>query len=93
MSHPHFFLTDATTVAIVTGAYAIVIDKKTGRIIRIVPEMPIQEKQATALASAADLLVNTQGLHGVEELRAQVVKLALSLTESMTKETMTAKAA
>jgi hypothetical protein len=40
MDRPLFVLTDPGTAMLVTGAYAIVIDKKTGKIVKVVPEEP-----------------------------------------------------
>lgn len=88
--HHYFAITDPGTVTIVTGAFATVIDRKTGRILKTVPEMPILEKYGTALAGGVALLRNTEGVKGVEELRLQVAKFLASIAETLTTE-VTAK--
>ena len=46
-------LTDAGTVTIVTGAAAWVIDKKTGKVIKVVPEMPGWERNLETMTAVA----------------------------------------
>lgn len=82
-NHQAFVLSDSGTVAIVTGAYAIVIDKKTGKVIRVVPEMPVLERAVEAAESAHALLRDTEGMKGVEELRLQAAKLLVSVAETL----------
>ena len=82
--HLVFVLTDPGTVTVVTGSRAIIINKKTGEILKVVPEMPILEKHAAAAAASAALLHNTEGLRGVEELRVQAARFLSSLSETVT---------
>ena len=84
--HFVFVITDPGTVTMVTGAFAVVIDRKTGRIIKVVPEMPILEKQTGAVAAGVELLRNTEGIKGAEELRLQAAKFLASVAQTMTTE-------
>lgn len=86
MEKPLFVITDPGTATLVTGAYAIVIDKKTGKIIKIVPEMPILEKQAEAIAAGVDILRTTEGVKAAEELRVQAAKYLASVVQTVTAE-------
>ena len=81
-----FVLTDSGTVTIVDGARAIVIDRKAGKVTRIVPEMPILENQATAFGAGAALLHNTEGMKGVEQLRQMTGQFLVSTVETVAAE-------
>jgi len=92
LDHFIWAITDSGTVTIVTGAFGVVIERKTGRIVKVVPEHPILRTQTEAVAAGVDLLRNTEGLKGVEELRLQAAKFVASMAQTVTAE-VAAKAA
>ena len=95
MSHVYHLITDPTSTALVTGAYAIVIDKKTGKVKKIVWEKEPPggwklEKKLGALDATASFLETTQDMRGAEELQVQAGKLLASLTAEVEAETKAA---
>ena len=88
MDRPLFVITDPGTATLVTGAYAIVIDKKTGKIIRVVPEkpQPVPWKQIEVIAAGLEVLRTTEGVKAAEELRGQTAKYLASLVQMVTNE-------
>jgi hypothetical protein len=91
-NHHSIVITDPRTVTIVTGAYAIVIDKKTGKVKKVVWEKIPPGGWIAALEGGAALLRGTEGLQGAEELRLDAAKFLVSLVETVATE-VAAKAA
>jgi len=73
-------LTTSTTVTIVTSAAAYVIDKKTGKVIKVIPEkgIPNYFKLAEAAVAASSALTTTANVRGLDETRELAAKLLLS---------------
>lgn len=73
-------LTTSTTVTIVTSAAAYVIDKKTGKVIKVIPEKgnPNYFKLAEAAVAASSALTTTANVRGLDETRELAAKLLLS---------------
>lgn len=72
-------LADAGTVTIVTGAAAWVIDKKTGKVIKVVPEMPGWERNLETMTAVASFLNGPEGKKGGEALELPAIDLILAL--------------
>lgn len=84
-----FYLTESTTLTIVTAAGAWVIDKKTGKVIKYVPEKPSPDPWSPVLEASASILRATEGVRGMEELHVQAAKLMVTAVEAVTKQAQT----
>lgn len=84
-----FYITEPTTLTIVTPAGAWVIDKKTFKIIKRVPEKPQPDPWSTVLEAGAAILHSTEGVRGLEELHAQAARLVATAVEAAAKQAKT----
>jgi hypothetical protein len=85
LNTPHeikFVLTTSNRVWVVTGAGAYTIDPKTG-ISNWIGEHPILERDVSALAATTELLSQTEGVRGAEELRLQAGKFIAALVAKL----------
>lgn len=78
-----FVLAEPGTLTIVRGANAIVIDRETGEIKRVVPEEGIPGEFIEGASAAVDLLCATESLKRVGELRLQSARFLVSVTETV----------
>lgn len=84
-------MTTSETHTIVTGKGAYVINLRTGKVV-FHPENPVRMQQIGAVAAGVDLLQNTEGVKGAEELRLQTAKFLTSTTQALTTELATKSA-
>ena len=83
---PYIVLTGKVNWEIVTGAGTWVIDKETGKVLDFHPEMPILRSYLTALGAAVDVLQATEGMGGMDGLRAQAAIAVAALAARVEKE-------
>lgn len=83
--YPIILLTEPMTFTIVTPAAAYVIDKKTGKLKEVVPEMgdPKFYKNLAALEAGTAVLNATESIEGYEELRTLTAKMISSAAASV----------
>lgn len=84
-----FYLTEPSTLTIVTPAGAWVIDRKTAKVVKIALEKPDPTPWVTALEAGASVLQATEGVRGLEELHAQAAKMIVTTVEAVTKQAKT----
>lgn len=78
-----FVLTDSGMLTILTAGYAVVIDRETGEIKRVVPEKGIPGEYGERASAAVGLLSATESLKSVGELRLQTARFLESMTETV----------
>lgn len=93
-----FVITDPGTVTLATGGYAVVIDKKTGKVINVVPEKPDPllskpdpipwDKHAELIAAGLKLMRSTEGVKAANDMREQAAKYLASLVQTVAGETI-----
>ncbi|MFZ3148832.1 MAG: hypothetical protein WA137_07300 [Methanothrix sp.] len=66
----------STTIAMYAGTEVILIDRKTGKIIKRVPldKIPMFAKNVEVLTAATNLLASTEGMEQFKELNVQAAK-------------------
>jgi hypothetical protein len=80
----YFVLTDANTFTVLTPSGALVVDKKTFKVVKFVPEHPIVISATTVIPAVVTLLRDTEGSEGAERLHMQAAKLLVSIAETVT---------
>lgn len=78
-----FVLTSPGTLTILRAGYAVVIDRETGEVKRVVPEMGIPGEYSERASAAVGLLCATESLKSVGELRLQTARFLVSMTETV----------
>ena len=96
MDKPVFMITDPGTVTLVTGGYAVAIDKKTGQVVKVVLKKPDPtpwkpgpdpwNKHVELIAAGLELMRSTEGVKAAEELRVQAAKCLASLVQTVATE-------
>ena len=77
-------LTESNYIYVVTGAYAIIIDRKTGEVVGVVPEMPTFE--GNVFTAATEFLRRTEGVKEAAELRLEAGKFVAKFVEKAVKQ-------
>jgi hypothetical protein len=88
MVFPHkVYLYETNTITIVTGAGAIVIDKKTGKIIRIVwekdPRYANIKQNIAIINSGASVVEATASMKGHETIMKEAVNMMVKAEEAL----------
>jgi hypothetical protein len=82
---PNILICETNTITIYLEGCVIVIDKRTGKVIHVIPEHPILKPVAEAFNSASSLL-NYALNHDEVEVQLQTAKLTVLITEIITAE-------
>ena len=76
---PPIYLTESNFICVVTPAYVLIIDKKTGKVVGVVPEMPMLG--GDVFTAAVDFLHKTEGLKEAAELRFEAEKFVVNYVQ------------
>jgi hypothetical protein len=81
-------LTESVNMTITTPGGVYVIDKNTGKVIKFIPEMPLDRRhqQLETITSGIEVLENTRDLRGTEELRARVGRYLVGAVQTVASE-------
>lgn len=80
-----FTITQSTTITFFTSGGVLVIDRKTGKILRKGPEKPLPGEISHSISTAASLLFAITSMRGVKDLQVQATKFLLSVTKTIEK--------
>ena len=78
-----FVLTSNDSIWVVTGAGAYKINPITGEIVKWIGEHPILDRDLSVFEATTEVLAQTEGVRGAEELRLQAGKFLATLVKKM----------
>lgn len=78
-----FVLTSNDSIWVVTGAGAYKINPVTGEIVKWIREHPILYRDLSVFEATTEVLAQTEGVRGAEELRLQAGKFLATLVKKM----------
>jgi len=81
----HIVITQSNFIEVYEGAVVIIIDRKTGKIVRRVPldKAPLLAKNAEVFRAATNVLIATEGVEGYEGLHTQATKAIKSSLKTL----------
>ena len=87
--HYHFDLTTPTTIGVYGGAVVYLVDRKTGKIVGVVPLDKRTLRNVEAVGALTEVLNSTSDMKEAEQLRLEAAKLLAAVVDKVSQAVQT----